>query len=207
MRKNIFIIVIFFVFFKINSQVNYIDKVDSLTLQLSRSFYLKGKSNLNHKNLHPKLEYDFLCQYPFYRIARNRIGRNNSLEILLQHLPQNGFVYIFSKDKSNSFQLLKEFSCGVILERNIDKIALKPKILNIEYISIWYSSYKLDDVEEVFKEIKYTSGTFLKRTILFLDEEIVSPDYSWHLSNKNVNLNFNAIKKEKFIIPILIKLY
>ncbi len=207
MKKKVFIIVVFFVFFKVNSQVNYMEKQDSLTLQLSRSFYLKGKSNLNHKNLHPKLEYDFLYQYPFYRIARNRIGRNNSLEILLQHIPKNGFVYIFSKDNSNSFQLLKEFSSGIILEKNINKITLKPKILNIEYISIWYSSYKLDDVEEIFKEIKYTSGTFLKRTILFLGEEIVAPDYSWHLSDKNVNLSFNTIKKEKFIIPILIKLY
>lgn len=207
MRKNIFIIVIFFVFLEANSQNNYGLKADSLILKLSRSFYFKGKSNLNHRNLYPKLEYDFLYQYPFYRISRNIIGRNNNLEISFKHLPKNGFVYVFSKDKFNSFQLLKEFTCEDVLGERLGNIVLKPQILNIEYINVWYSNYRLDNVEEIFKEMKYTNGTFLKRTIFFLDEDLVSPNLTWHFSNKNVNLSFNNIKKEKFIIPILIKLY
>jgi hypothetical protein len=208
MRKIVFKIVVFLMFFEANSQINYGLKADSLTLRLSRSFYLKGKSNLNYRDLYPKLEYDFLYQYPYYKIARNRIGRNNNFEISLKHLPKNGFVYVFSKDKFNSFQLLKEFSCENVLGERLGNIVLKPKILNIEYINVWYSNYKLDDIEEIFKEIKYTNGTFLKRTIYFLDEKIESPNTSWYFLNNNVSLYLNDnIKKEKFIIPIVIKLF
>ena len=189
------------------SQRNSVKRDDSLIVNLNRTFYLRDSLGKQKRELSIKMLYDYENQYPYYYVSRKQIAINNDLNVSFNHIPKQGFIYIFSKDDMNKFKSLKIIRCDSLDLRNEIITSIYPQKGKLEYISFWYANYELKDFEDVLKSFQYTMGDFLKRTVYFLDDKLREPNRFWNLTNHPVGITFeNNMRNKNYVIPIIIKL-
>ena len=210
MRTSLLIVLFVFIYsapFCQTTKFEILKEPEVMELQIFESSKETGNDSILYGRI--ELSYDFINQYPYYKIFASKED-SVSLNITLKKLPSTGFVYVYALNVPNSPQMRAIFEVDKASLANGKKQTFTISISKISYFVVSFANKEITDMSERLKDMELTFGSFLFRQNSILGNELLWPNRKWHflpVEKLGFEIEKGLVSGEiQFIVPITFKI-
>ena len=137
------------------------------------------------------LRFDFQNQYPYYQSHFPQVI-GDSVELIMKHLPQTGYLYVYSIDPENNPVLHKNVPYKIKEIKPGDKYFILGIAHEGSYhFCLLYTQAPINDPQRFFEAMELTQGAFLFRQHAMYGNKLVPPQRTWKLNENGIGIYFD----------------